>query len=426
LKEVTVWELDSQRVRDSFLRGQYTVVDRQKPTQGKYPSFKSDAPLYGSILFSGPDWRRSFRFALDGSQAGSGYDLLYFDDNEDLDLTNDKPRKPAPESERLARRSSSLQETFFELVKVTLDLGPGGRQSLELLPCLRAYQGSQPQFSFIAARVHTGEFEIGGTAYQAFLGYQYMIQGSLDQPSTALLLAPKAGEPAYWWGGNQLNATHLLGNRHYRFSCTPAGDTLSVRPYDGPLGTFEVGAGERRIEKLGIRGSLRSRNSAVAVGEGLEHGWPKAARQCKIPVGDYYPAMLDVDLGNLGVTVSNNYHGKAQARPRGREPVAGITIRADKPYVLDFSNKPVVVFTEPAADRLIARGQGIMIKAVLVDPVLDLMIRRLNDTSRATKETFKTPDGKEQTYTRPLSLDPKVTIARASGAIVAEGVMPFG
>jgi hypothetical protein len=433
LKDIPVWEVTNQRVRASFLRGQYAFV---RPLQkgmdlpGKRPEFTSDAPLYGEVSFPGAaaDSRKSGRhiFALDCSRKGGDYDLLYFDDNGDEDLTNDKVRKPSPESDRLARRSSSLQETYFEPVKVVLDLGPGGRQSLELLPCLRAYQGSSRQFGFIAARVHTGEFEVAGTSYQAFLGYQYMIQGPLDRPSTALILVPQGGEPAYWWGGDQLDATHLLGGRYYRFSCTPTGDKLSVRPYEGPLGVFEVGAGGRNVQKMDIQGSLRSQETSVAIGEGLVGGWPKATRQCRIPVGDYYPAMIDVNLGSVSIMVSNNYHGSAPGRPRAGEPVAGIAIRADKPYVLDFSNKPVVVFTEPVADRLIARGQEILIKAVLVDPKLDLMIRRLYDAGGATKETFKTPDGKEQTYTRRLSLDPKVTITRTNGEIVAEGVMPFG
>jgi hypothetical protein len=438
LREIPVWELANERVRSSFLRGQYAYASPRDPRSSQdsrsprtvYPQFTSDTPLFGEVSFqnAGSASRTSgcFKFALDCSHEGGDYDLLYFDDNGDADLTNDRPRKPAPQSDRLGRRSSSVKEVYFEPVTVTFNFRPAGRWALELLPCLRAYPGSTPQFSFVAARLHTGAFEIDGVSYEVFVGYQFMIQGSLDQPSTTLILAPQGDDPIYWWGGDQLSATHLFGGRYYRFSCTPAGDTLSVRPYDGPLGTFEVGAGGRKVRKVQVRGSLRSRDSAVAVGDGLEHGWPKATRQCRVPVGDYYPAMIDVEMGDLAVTVSNNYHRNAQGQSRGRESVAGIKIRAVEPYVLDFSNKPAVVFTEPVADRLVARGQEIMIKAVLLDPVLDIMVRRLNDTAHSKTETFKTPDGKEQTYTRPLSLDPKVTVTRSNGEIVAEGVMPFG
>jgi len=416
LKEIPVWELANERIRDSFLRGQPTVVQKAKPPQGTYPAFQSDTPLFGDIQFSAGKWRRSFRYALDQSQAGGGYDLLYFDDNGDSDLTNDKPRKPAPEAGRLARRSSGVTETYFEPVAVTFDFGAAGPQTLELLPFLQIYAGDTPQFSFIAARVHTGEFRIADTSYQAFLGYRFSIRGPLDQPSTTLILAPKGGEPALWWGGNQLNSTHLLGNRHYRFSCTPAGEELSVCPYEGPFGVLEVGAGGREAERLGMRGSLLSKGSAVAVGEGLKDGWPQTTRQCRIPVGDYYPAMVYVEMGGLRLAVSNNYHINAQGQPRaGRAPVAGIAIRPDKPYVLDFSHKPVVIFTDPAANRQVVRGSEIRVKAVLVDPVLDIMIRRLDDVS-----------GAETGTANRLSLDPKVVVRRTNGEIVAEGVMPFG
>jgi hypothetical protein len=415
LKEIPVWEVENARVRDSFLRGQYTVVQKDKPpAKVKYPEFTSDSPWYGQVSFSNvaPDPRssRTVFFALDSSVKGGDYNLLYFDDNRDADLTNDKLRRPGPESDKLARRSSSPQETFFEPVQVAFRSG----QTLDLLPCLRIYGGSDAQFSFIAARVHTGGFTLDSKSYQALIGYQYNIEGTLDRPSTKLTIAPLGEESAYWWGGDQLNATHLLGGRYYRFSCTPAGDKLTVLPYDGPLGVFEVGAGTRKIKKLSVQGSLQSKESAVAIGDGLKNGWPQPTRQCKIPVGDYYPAIIHVEMGSVQITVSNNYHTNAQGQPRTGEPVAGIAIRADKPYVLDFSNKPVVVFEQPKANSRARPGDEVRVEAVLVDPVLDVMIRGLDRSDNPM------PAGQQR------SLDPKVVITRANGEIVAEGAMPFG
>lgn len=434
LREIPVWELANGGVRESFLRGQYAPVREKRKgmvVPGKWPEFTSDAPLYGEVNFqhavsnSGKSDR--ITFALDSSRKGSDYDLLYFDENGDGDLTNDKPRQPAKESERLAQRGSPIKETYFEPVAMTFDFGPGGRGTLELLPCLRIYEGSQPQFSFIAVRVHGGRFEIDGTAYEACVGYPYMIRGRLDEPSTTLILTPEGGAPVLWWDGDELCSVHRLGGRFWRFACTPTGDQLFVRPYEGPVGTLEIGAGGRNVEKLAVRGSLRSKEMAVAVGGGMVSGWPEPARRCEIPVGDYYPVYLTVTLGDLSVSVSNNYHTNAQGQSRaGREPVRGIAIRQDKPYVLDFSNKPVVIFTEPqgAAEREFPVGDAIMVKAVLVDPVLDIMIRRLNVAARPPTGTSAA--SQEQIEGPPASLDPKVTIARANGEIVAEGVMPFG
>lgn len=424
LQEISVRDLANERIRESFLRGQYSWIRAQKGIvlPVKWPSFSSDAPLYGQVDFRNlaPGERKSdqFYFALDSSVKGGDCDLLYFDENGDADLTNDKPRKPAPQWSSLSRRSSSFKETYFDPVTMTFDFGPGGTQPLEVLPCLRVYQGSTPQFSFVAAHVHSGRFEIDGTSYEACVGYQYEVGGRLDEPRTALILAAPDEEPASWWGGDQLCAVHRLGGRFWRFACTPTGDKLFVRPYDGPVGTFEIGAGGRKVERLTARGSLRSNEAAVAIGGALAGGWPGPAQRCDVPAGDYYPAYLTIELGDLSISLSNNYHANAQGQLReGREPVRGIAIRADKPYVLDFSNKPVVVFTQPdgAPERQFARGEEIQIKAVLIDPVLDVMIRRLNTVAPGASAADP-----------PQSLDPKVVIKRTNGEIVAEGVMPFG
>jgi len=47
----------------------------------------------------------------------------------------------------------------------------------------------------------------------------------------------------------------------------------------------------------------------------------------------------------------------------------------------------------------------LQVKAVLIDPSLDIMYRRIRQGD---------------------TLNPKVTIKRADGEVVAEGVMPFG
>jgi hypothetical protein len=428
LKETPVWEVTNPRVRDSFLRGHYVPLQKEKLPQVKYPEFASGVPLYGEAQFEEGSRPRRFRLALACSQPGGDYDLLYFDDNADGDLTNDKPRRPVKETTaRLARRMSPIKETYFESVNVPFDFGPGDQQAVEVLPCVTSYPGGRPQFSFVAAHVHVGEFHVDRVYCDVFLGCQYTIQGRLDQPSTALILVPYGGEPASWWYGNRLNALHLLGSRYYRFSCTPAGNKLWVRPYEGALGVFEVSPGGRKVEKLTVCGSLSSKDSAVAVGGDLERGQPTPARQCRIPVGDYYPVLVDVEMADLRLTISNNYNTSAQGQPRGREPLCGITIRADKPYVLDFSNKPVVLFEQPKAEVRAHPGDEVKISALLVDPVLDIVIRGLIDTTRTRTQILRAADGKEFALpNRPWSFDPNVVIRRATGEIVAEGVMPFG
>ena len=98
-------------------------------------------------------------------------------------------------------------------------------------------------------------------------------------------------------------------------------------------------------------------------------------------------------------------------------------MRKDKPFVLDFSNRPEVLFASPPKDLTVKPGGTLSVKAVLVDPKLDIMMRGLNDGSR--KQT-RTPDGRPLGYERSVPLDPKVIISRANGEKLAEGVMPFG
>jgi len=275
-------------------------------------------------------------------------------------------------------------------------------------------QGGRSELSFIATKVRKGQIDIGGARYDALLGYTYSVGRSLNHPSTTFYLIPKSdlGQPLRWWGGNNLKAMHAIGGKYYRFATTPTGDKLFASPYDGTLGIFEVGAGERDLQDVSIQGSLRSEDTAVAVGGEMERGWPKPAKSCQLPVGDYLPAYLTIAFGRLSINVSNNYHADGQGRRSSNRPrIYGIKIREDKSYVFDFSNKPDVIFATPAKDQRVKLGQELTVKAVLIDPELDIMIRRLYDTGQKP---------------RRVSLDPKVVITRADGEKVAEGVMPFG
>ena len=138
---------------------------------------------------------------------------------------------------------------------------------------------------------------------------------------------------------------------------------------------------------------------------------------------------MTVTYDSLSIGFSNNYHTNAKGQTRGRkEVVYGMQVRKDKPYVLDFSNEPMVIFDQPSMNQTsFSRGQEIKFAAVLIDPKLDIMIRRLDDTSVKVDKEYKDAEGKViQTAKVSKSLDPNVVIARADGEVIAEGVMPFG
>ncbi len=424
LREVSVFEQSD----DSFLRGQSAQSQEQPFAEVKsYPAFASIKPIYGSVRFAADYGQTNggllFYFAMDESKGtGKGYDRLYFDLNRDLDLRNDPVVMPDRHpSDRAGLHYSDIkQQVIFDPLTITFDFGPAGSRPVQIMPRLTVsvYDKEEyKQVTFVRTRVCEGDITLGGELYQALLGNDFLIRGRLDQPGTALLLSTKdRNRRMSWWGGDRLMAAHKVHGRFFTFSASPTGEQLTVHPYQGDLGTFEIGAGGRAITNLGVTGSLEAREMAVPVGgEFGESASPAPARRCQIPVGDYSPNYISVELGRLRLAISYNYHSEGKPRDRaGRERVYGMTVRKDQPYVLDFSNKPDVMFASPSLAQRFKLGDTVEVKAVLVDPKLDFMIRGLDDVSQT------------QTNGRYRSLDPKVLVTRANGEKVAEGVMPFG
>jgi len=431
LDEVSVFN-----VGEVFRDFQSTFCNRRPRRPIKYPAFKSEKPLYGSIDFAGRTAKSHtpgrYHFALDESAGtGKGYDRLYFDHNCDLDLTNETPLVSLqnPPKGALLRYPSIEQYVCFESFDIAFDFGPGWR-AIEIMPRLTIRQGGYSELCFVATKVRKGQIDIGGAGYYAFIGYTYSVGGPFDQPGRAFYLIPKISTQDYprWLGANQLRAMHKIGGTYYRFSATPAGDKLFVRPYDGDFGTFEVGAGGRDMyPEMTIHGSLCSEDMVVAVGGKLLHGRLKSVRSCRLPVGDYLPWSLKIMFGLLRIEVSKNYHSDGKPRnSSGSSLFYGIKIRKDKPFVLDFSNKPEMMFVSPAKNHRVKLGGQLRVEADLIDPKLDIIIRRLEDTTRKQKKEYVTSDGQKRTSKQLMSLEPKALITRADGEKVAEGVMPFG
>jgi hypothetical protein len=233
----------------------------------------------------------------------------------------------------------------------------------------------------------------------------------------------------YWWGSWSLRSYHIIDGKFYEFILTNDDKKIAARPYKGQMGTIKVGKGGREMEKVEFNGSVHQKGNVAAPIGTIKERWPEAVTECMIPVGDYTSYIMHITYDNLDICISNNYHTNAQGQSRSeKEIVYGMQVRKDKPYVLDFSNKPMVVFDEPSKDKTtFSRGDEIKFAAVLVDPELDIMIRGLDDKSVKVDRELKNSDGKViQTIKVDKSLDPNVVITRADGEIVAEGVMPFG
>jgi hypothetical protein len=145
--------------------------------------------------------------------------------------------------------------------------------------------------------------------------------------------------------------------------------------------------------------------------------------ECEVPAGDYSPNQMRFRYGRLSFWLSKNYHtdGKRSGAILDDRWSHSIKIRKDRPFVLDFSNRPEVMFLSPAKGQTFKPGEEVVVETVLIDPVLSTMIRGLDDTSR--KEMRK--NGNE-TVEQNLSLAPTVRVSDSAGNTLASGTMPFG
>jgi hypothetical protein len=419
MEEFSVLEYDGPH--GSRLRmGQYVRECSDKPNEKvtAYPAFKSDKPIYGTATFDMSLVRYGtgidYCFAIDESGGtGTGYDRFYFDADHNLDLTDDPAvalMEEVPAGLGQNRRGS--EEAFFEYLQFSLDYGPDEPSSpVKIIPRLMRY-GSLDQVSFIVPGARRGKIKLGSKEFEAVLSQASMITGRYDRPTAGLYL------------GSDMESLPLVCNWRcvdgifYILSPTPAGDRITVAPYTGRFGVFQVGSADGDAEEGTVeRGWLLSKDAIIDVGE-----CPKENGKLKIPVGDYKPFQLSIRLGQLrvGFALNTQQAGEAPAKP----PVFGIEIREDRPYVFDFSGKPEVVFNSPAAAERFKAGGQLDVKAMVYEPVMDVMIAGLEDTTRKLGDAIKLPDGTE--YQRYQSLDPVVKITDSSGECVAEGKMPFG
>ena len=418
LRDISVFDANNEK----FLRGQMCrCQDKPFAEVKNYPAFASKAPIFGLVKFDGrsddTNSGAAFYFAVDESRGtGKGYDRFYFDSNRDLDLRNDpvaKVQANPPDHGYAPHFSGQKAKASFDFLKLNLGTNDNAKP-VEVMPrlLLTGDETNTYRFMFfVRTRMFEGNIKIAGQKFKALLGNDYSVTADLNSPGAALELSGKDGS-FEWWGGDRISAFHKVNGRFFTFSAEPNG-ALTVRRYQGDLGAFEVGAGNRQLTQLTASGSLESRDHAVPVGGDIKSGRPVEASRCEIPVGDYLPEYLTLQFGRLRISLSQNYHseGKRQSR-EGRPAVYGITIRKDRPFALDFSNQPDVMFTSPTNNQRVKLGDNLSVMAVLVDPKLDIMIRRVDDTSRKTN---KDAEGKPLSYERNVSLDPSSQRAYSRG-----------
>lgn len=429
LEEISLQEVDEQ-VRYSFLLSNSVSTESESDPDVNYPPFQSAAPLYGLARFDDRDGPSRHRhFAIDHSEGKPGaYDLLYLDEDGDCDLRNNLPRRALKDPNGLPQRYSDIDTIWFESVHVSFQFEPGNRRPVELLPRLWLYKDREPRLGFVAATAHRGEFAVDGRTYEAFLGYGYAITGQLDSAFSTLCLRCENGEYAGLFGTamDRLGGMRSLGGQWCQFSCSPTGDQLFVYLYQGPLGVLQLGTGGRSVQRLEMFGELHMTQGRLTLGHTLENGLLQGTNRYEIPIGDYSSSHLTVRLGDMGIAFSPDSYDQ-EGRPIARERVARkIRIREKKPFVLDFSDKPRVVFVGPPKGSRFTVGNPLRVETVFVDRSLGVVIAGVSDMTQSERKTVTMADGRQRTIESGSLLEPKIAIARANGQIVAEGVMSLG
>lgn len=235
----------------------------------------------------------------------------------------------------------------------------------------------------------------------------------------------------YSWTSYNLYSYHKIDDELFEFMLIESDTKIAARPYKGPLGTIKLGKGGRELEKVEFEGSLYKQGGISAPIGTMQGNWPGPVQECSIPVGDYTLGMLSGNLyvtyDNLYIRISNNEYPNAQGQLAGKQIVYGMQVRQDKPYVLDFSNEPMVIFSRPSMSKTtFSRGDEIKFSTMLIDPKLDIMIERLHD--RSVKVDIEYIVGGKLTRTKvDKSLDPIIVIARADGEVISESILsPYG
>jgi len=373
------------------------------------------------------------------------YDLLYFDRNGDLDLTNDEVLRLDAKPVFEAMPAGQMRGLSGEL-DIPFDFGPDvGQRPVPLAVSVYTYQTANLRLSFgipaapapnrdsavtatvsfLPKTVRRGTLQLDDEQYVIWLSQTTLITGRYDRPSTRLevlrldrptgtsLLQPSA-----------LGQVHWLDQQLVSISTTPVGETLTIEPYRGDTGVLEIVSGGRAITELGLMGTLASSAGSTTLGNRLSaYGVsPTLPRRYTLPVGDYALPSLTAQYGRLRFSARRSTSTASPAEL----PAFPIQIRKGERFAVEFSGKPEVVFTSPNREQTFRPGETVAIRAMLTEPWQNLQITGLWDTTRKEREMRYQYEGREVVVPQYARLDPTIAIKNAAGKIVAEGTMPFG
>jgi len=397
--------------------GQPVAIENQAPSSKvrAYPPLKSAKPVYGQAVLGGLPFAAAsgehFHFVLDESGGtGSGYDRLVFDQNGDLDLSNDPVvSKDANPPKGLGIDGFPGTQVVFDAFDLVLNADNAAQvRRQRVIPQYQGFQDSHIM-CFLAPMGRKGKIKIGSQEFACLLT-QDVISGGFDSPWISCYFDDKSqgldvlGCWPYIDGAFQIRSVDCIGTR------------LTVRPYTGPLGSFAIGA------PAGISGD-------ITVGMGWIMGedriidlmkCPEQGSKPQVPVGDYRPIQMAVDHQQKRITLGMPAPNPAIERPTAP---ASVKVRETGAVAFSFPQLKDVQFKWAKSRTSFKPGDEVKVEASIGNLEAGLFLAGLEDMTKK-EQTLKLPDGTD--YERYASIDPRIVITNSKGERVAQGKMPFG
>ncbi len=357
------------------------------------------------------------------------YDRLYFDANGDRDLTNDPVLEWAKDSPFEGLPGMANTRVFEELA-IPIDYGPPvGKRPFAIVPRLRAFAPELAYLEFVPKAARRGTIRLGDTEYTATLNQRSLLSGRFDRPFVYLELLPTGRDSAGLVPvlSGTLGQVRLVDEQLVTISASPLGDKLTIQRYRGPSGVFEIGPGGRAITEMGVAGQFVSRTAMIPLGGATPFPPERLPRRHLLPVGDYMFSSLTAQYGRLRFSARPLQGNELAAAGQPAKPAGfGVTIREEKPFVLDFSGKPAVVRLTPPESQSFKPGNTLLIRVLMTEPNQGIAITGLWDTTKKIGERkYRTAD-REWTIPEYARLDPTIVIRDSQGKQLSEGKMPFG
>jgi hypothetical protein len=253
-------------------RGQEMLASDQPIQAVKLPQFRSKKPLYLTVrLGEGPD--PTFTFALDESEPGAGYDLLYVDTRHAQDLTETAPY-------RLTRWQYSRG---FKPVRLLIKVG--GSPTLYHAAILVQERPTTAEYRLQSWAYYSGEARLGEKSYPVALVdsngnglFNDRARGADPESAGDALLFDLNGDgkfEQYEFANPECQDAErriAVDGHYYDLAIPPDGSSFRVTPTTARLAMLRSGPEPFALLLLSDDGMLPVRG---------ENG------QARVPVGDY-------------------------------------------------------------------------------------------------------------------------------------------